>query len=279
MSTRAIATLVLKVAALYCIIQSIPMFGAAVSSWFALRLDPLGPQATAYWGAALGGLVSCTMLIALAYLFFFRGEQLVPMLIEPEGNTKEGKISKWHILVLKVAALYCIIQSIPRIGGAVSSWFALLLRSPGSPQATAYWGAALESLVSCVLLIALAGLFLFRGEQLVPFPPDLDKDEVPIEPKASTKEGRISSSDIQAIIFSGVGLLILSLSVPGLGGSVTKVIYARIFYQPHFFNTWEIALLVQSLIQCGIGLALFLRARGLALFWHRIRKAGLPPAD
>ncbi len=179
MSTRAIATLVLKVAALYCIIQSIPMFGAAVSSWFNLRLDPLGPQATAYWGATLGGLVSCTMLIALAYLCFFRGEQLVPMLIEPEGSTKEGRISSW---------------------------------------------------------------------------------------------------DIQAIIFSGVGLLILALSVPGLGGSVTTVIYARILAQNHFFNTWEIALLVQSLIQCGIGLALFLRARGLALFWHRLRTLGLPPA-
>ena len=140
------------------------------------------------------------------------------MLIEPEGSTKEGRISSWDILVLKVAALYCIIQSIPRFGVTISSWLNLWLRSPGSPQTTAYWGAT-ESLVSCVLLIALAGFFLFRSEQLVPFPPYLDKDEVPIEPKASTKEGRISSSDIQAIIFSGVGLLILALSVPGLGGS------------------------------------------------------------
>ena len=115
MSTRrAIATLVLKVAALYCIIESIPRFGAAVSSWVALRLDPLGPQATAYWGATLGGLVSCTMLIALAYLFFFRDEQLVPMLIEPEGNTKEGKISKWHIGVPTVTVQNCTLRAVLR---------------------------------------------------------------------------------------------------------------------------------------------------------------------
>jgi hypothetical protein len=43
---------------------------------------------------------------------------------------------------------------------------------------------------------------------------------------------------------------------------------------------WDEALpsLAAFALQAGFGTALFLRARGLALLWHRLRTAGVRPA-
>lgn len=147
-------------------------------------------------------------------------------------------------LVLKVAALYCIIESIH-----------LLLFLP-------------LSLLSCTMLIALAALLFFKARQLVP---------LLIEPEGSTEGETISSSNLQAIIFAGVGLLILGLSVSRLGLGVINMVRMRLTQSG--FGGWEnLSVSLGALVQFGIGLALFLRARGLALFWHRLRTPGLPPA-
>ena len=95
MSPQAIATLVLKVAALYCIIESIPWFGRSVTNL--LLFLPLSFEPVLY-AVVLGSLLSCTMLIALAALLFFKARQLVPLLIEPEGSTEGetiGSSGKW----------------------------------------------------------------------------------------------------------------------------------------------------------------------------------------
>ena len=133
MSPQAIATLVLKVAALYCIIESIPWFGRSVTNL--LLFLPLSFEPVLY-AVVLGSLLSCTMLIALAALLFFKARQLVPLLIEPEGSTEGETISSSNLQAIIFAGVGLLILglSVSRLGlgvinGSSGKWGGQVARS------------------------------------------------------------------------------------------------------------------------------------------------------
>ena len=161
-------------------------------------------------------------------------------------------------LVLKIAGIYCIITSIPWLGHAINSWLSFKLYNPDDVQS---WTLALGTLISCTILLALGGLLFFNAERLAPLLINLKKE--------ARGEG-LSGPDLQAIIFSGVGVLVLGRSLPDLVQHVA---------QTFIFEKLSSGYYLGPLLQVGIGLGLFLGARGLAHFWHWLRTAGLSPAD
>lgn len=72
----------------------------------------------------------------------------------------------------------------------------------------------------------------------------------------------------QAIAFSVAGLLVVSHGLSALGSAVSAMIRVS---REAFAPKPDYTPLIAPLFQIGIGVAIFLRAKGLAMLWHQIR--------
>jgi len=85
----------------------------------------------------------------------------------------------------------------------------------------------------------------------------------------------LRSEDMQAIGFSTVAVLVFLLALPRLAmfiGYAWFIASLRISQAPmagHVMSMWQQGL--SFVVQCGLAIVLFFRARGLANFWHRIQ--------
>jgi hypothetical protein len=76
----------------------------------------------------------------------------------------------------------------------------------------------------------------------------------------------------QAIGFSIAGVLLMTWGLADLGGLAGRAVLSRVL---ELDDQVEFIRFLDPLIEFVAGLVLFLRARGLAALWHRIRYGGV----
>jgi hypothetical protein len=170
-------------------------------------------------------------------------------------------------LVLKLLGVYAIIEALPLFQylGSLSlmptmshgEQIGLMLRA---------W-IFFVALVPFALISIAAYLLLTRSDNIAGL---LVK-----EPQSLIPAGSLSARDIQALVFSVVGVLVFLRGLPG----VCRFAILLSYLGPGYFgNRTEDAFMrvvsdLGPLIQCVLGIVLFLQARGLANLWHRIQAA------
>ena len=151
-------------------------------------------------------------------------------------------------LIVKIVGLLALLMSIVMLH---STAIILENTAPGRPS------VLLLTLVPIALMLGIGLLLIRRSSRFASVL--LGKEEVP-----EAQSGTWSSQDVQDIAFSVMGLYILVTGIPGL----LQFGIPMVFGHPH--PRWSI---VAPFVRCLLGIGLFLQARGIARFWHRLRKA------
>lgn len=85
--------------------------------------------------------------------------------------------------------------------------------------------------------------------------------------------GAIQKSDVLAMAFAIVGLFLILTGIPNLILQLTQLQIRGHYSQSGGLS--QAAYLVAPVVQIGLGVWLFAGARGIAMFWERIRGFGL----
>lgn len=164
-------------------------------------------------------------------------------------------------IVLKLLGVYAILQAIPLLQ-YLWGFIAMVVRDRSEvlEQAIYFLGMG----ISFLLMVVAAFLLLVRSERIAGL---LVREDGPV-----SQTPTLSGPEVQAIAFSVVGVAVFLHAVPKLCQLVLNLWYLRSRNLPTdglVESTWHLGAAVA--IQCGLAAILFLRARGLAHFWHRIQ--------
>jgi hypothetical protein len=175
-------------------------------------------------------------------------------------------------VLLRITGVYALFLALPHLGNvlALAAWLA----KAEARQGYGPWMYAMQILPFLFLAVPALALIIWgdRFSRLI----------VPHDSDAPTGSS-IRSVDIQAIALSVVAVILALHAVPRIGdvcGNLWKLrmadgdSYARASVVA---ETWQIAGVI--VLQLGLAAALFLRARGLAAMWHKLRTAGIPGPD
>jgi hypothetical protein len=151
------------------------------------------------------------------------------------------------IVALRLMAIYLLIRGLEYI-----PLLSIFLMTGASPQA-----------YEAVFLLMPGGIYIASGTLLMIFAPLGGRL---LLPRARSTQNRPTGSDLQAIAFSVVGVVLVTRAVGGItliyvGGQGARQIYGT--------EGWFAYL--GPAIQLAIGIALFLGGRGLSRFWQKLR--------
>lgn len=170
------------------------------------------------------------------------------------------------VIALRLLGIYCLLDTVPLL--AVLAMLPQMVRSAGGTVEVLVF---LATFVPHALYVALGVWLLVTARRLARW----------LLPSAAAGSVGLSLAGVeaQAIAFSVVGVLLVGRALPDLARGLSYVVQSSsdgIQVGPR----WDDALpgLVGVAVQAGLGVVLFLRARGLALLWHRIRTGGVRPA-
>ncbi len=161
--------------------------------------------------------------------------------------------------VLKLLGVYAIIQSLPLLG-FISS--VLVVPRYQSDNLFSRW--MFIGISTPFILTAIAGIVLLRYSRSLAFFIVKEDDNVEL----STT---LSSEDIQAIGFSVAAVLVFLLAIPQLSQFITSLWYAATEGRESIFVRLALQAGLSAVVQFGLAIILFFRARGLANLWHRIQ--------
>jgi hypothetical protein len=163
------------------------------------------------------------------------------------------------VLALRLLGVFLMIQGSAFLGmlGMVFSGF----------------GSGAGGLGSAVALTAPYGIYFGLGIVLVATAGWVGPKLLPNARRSDDAAGRASARDIQAVAFSVVGVWIAVWSVAELASATWYLIF-RTARRSDDRTAWDMAspLLVQFAFKAGVGIVLFLGAKGLAKLWHRVRE-------
>jgi hypothetical protein len=169
------------------------------------------------------------------------------------------------VIVLKLLGVYAIIQAIPLLQYI---WGLIGLINQDKAEISQRIWFCLAMGMPFLLMAVTAFLLIAKSERIAGL---LFREDGPVSPTMS-----LSGQEIQAIIFSSVGVLVFLLSLPKLCQLVLNLWYMRSQYVKGQLptdrlveNAWQAGIAVG--IQCGFAVLLFVRAKGLAHLWHRIQ--------
>lgn len=174
-------------------------------------------------------------------------------------------------LVLRLMGIYCLIQSLPMLG-MLGSLVIFAKASGGVSQSV----ALIVSILPGIIMLAVGVLLLIfstrLGRMLVP------------EATSDSAAVAITFEQAQVLAFAVAGILILADSLPKLPHGLSTLIswamarkedrqFQGVYGQFGFFTLTSAA---GTVLQAGLGLALFFRARGFANFWRSLRSFATP---
>ena len=162
------------------------------------------------------------------------------------------------IIGLRLLAIYFVLMSFRQMLQFVS-WESTY-STPNPPPAGALWGLAAS--FTLMLLIGVL-MFVFAdsiGNWLVP--------------RRETEEQGITSEEFRAILFSGVGLLIIGLSIERTFVMAAEVLQTslgseKLYALQHTQSAWFN--MIGSLLETLFGVVLFLGVKGVKKLWLSLR--------
>jgi hypothetical protein len=133
--------------------------------------------------------------------------------------------------------------------------------------------SGVEGLGSALALTAPYGIYFSLGIVLVATAGWVGPKLLPNVRRSDDAAGRASARDIQAVGFSVVGVTIAVWSIAELASAIWYLVF-RTARRSDDRTAWDMAspLLVQFAVKAGVGVVLFLGAKGLATLWHRVRE-------
>lgn len=163
------------------------------------------------------------------------------------------------VLTLRLLGVFAMIQGSAFLGmlGTIFSSF----------------GSGVGGLGSALAMAAPYGIYLGLGIVLVATAGWIGPKLLPDARRSDDAAGRASARDIQAVAFSVVGVTVAAWSVGDLGSAMWFLFFRSA--RPNDDHTaWELASpqLARFAFQVGVGVVLFLGAKGLTNLWHRVRE-------
>jgi hypothetical protein len=173
---------------------------------------------------------------------------------------------------LKLLGIYVLFESLPFLQQVGS----LVYMLPGyrNQPISVFW-VTLITLVPLLLVVAAGAVLIVFSRSLAPV---LIGEDKPLGISSA-----VTGRDVQAIGFSIVAVLIFLQAVPPIGQATWTIYYAASHRFPESAasqvvqGVWRYG--VPAAIQLVLAVILFLRARGLAKLWHRIRVGGQAGAE
>jgi hypothetical protein len=168
-------------------------------------------------------------------------------------------------VALKILGVFAFLQAISAT--QYTFMFSAPLLTASHPMTADAW-LTLASLAVPVLLLLVAAIVLVAKSKRLSarmFPP-VDSSNAP--------QAAFSKEELQALAFSVLGVYVVLMAVPKLmelgvnlftASSVSSPEVQRSFTR----RTWVAG--ISAIVQASLGILLFLRARGLAKFWHALR--------
>ena len=164
---------------------------------------------------------------------------------------------------IRLLGIYLVVRELSTVSILVTAM-------PGFPDKT-------QRIYSFTYILPILAIFIY-GLCLVALAPRLASRFVRDEPGGSEPKS-VSSQEIQSLAFSIAGVIIVCLAAPEVVHNAAMIVLTRSQALPGEMNAPLQQQLSVKLISHGfqaiLGLCLFLRARGLAWFWHRIQTAGV----
>jgi hypothetical protein len=180
-----------------------------------------------------------------------------------ETSRPTDSLTKYDLAVLTVrlCGLYALFQAL-----TYASYLPMYFAYRNSVSAGTDWHIGLLSACVPCVLFALAGVALLRYPNRVA--------RVAFPELASAAHLSIAGRDLQAVLFSVVGVVMIAVAIP------TAVRLAFQHYLGRMAGTRDELLRIVPdaaflLVEIIIGLLLFARGKALAALWHRLRTAGL----
>jgi len=166
-------------------------------------------------------------------------------------------------LVLKLLGIYAIIESLPLLQPLAG-----LASLPSDPAEASMYRWTLVGVLLLFLIMVLVGVLLLAYSRDLAL--RLMEEDQPLNLSST-----LTASDVQAIGFSLVGVLIFLRALPDLTQGIWGWLYLIAQNRTHLYrgpmprSTWPH--LLSAAIQLVLAVVLFLRAQGLAHLWHRIQ--------
>lgn len=164
-------------------------------------------------------------------------------------------------LALRLLGIYCLVESLQYIQGL--AWILF-----GSVPSSDKLGVLLQLLLGTGTLLAIALFLLLRADRVGRFVAG-DEPDQPVTQAWSMRQ-------VQSIAFSAVGVYLLAVSLPNLCMLIVQAISAysatssMAQAQAQVVMQQQWAKVIESLLRTGMGLWLFLGAKGWTDLWHRL---------
>jgi len=166
-------------------------------------------------------------------------------------------------LVIKLLGVYAIVQSLPLLGN-ISSF----IGAPGYRDSEFFNPWIFIGLLMPFVLMMVAGIILLGYNWSLSFFIVKEDNDV----KLSTI---LSSEDIQAIGFSIVAVLVFLTAIPRFFQFIMSLWYYATEHTGGIRGSTFVVVILRSglsvVVQFGLSIILFFRARGLANLWRRIQ--------
>jgi hypothetical protein len=135
------------------------------------------------------------------------------------------------------------------------------------------FGAGAGVVWATLAVAAPYGIYLGAGIVLVATAGWIGPKLLPDARRSDDAAGRASARDIQAVAFSVIGVAVAVWSVGELASAIWYLSF-RSARRDEDHTAWDLASphLVRFAIQVGVGVVLFLGAKGLSRVWHRVRE-------
>jgi hypothetical protein len=183
------------------------------------------------------------------------------------GESHAGGVTRGDVavLALRLLAIYMMLEGSAALA-LVPTAFSFARAGADAGRVLALIGPSGAVFGLGIVLLAAAG---WLGPKLLPG-----------SHRATDAGRRATARDYQAVAFSVVGLLVVVWSVAHLSQGLW-IISFQSRYRPDVDTTMADAgpHLLRFGLECAVGIAVFLGARGLSAFWHRLREpnAGRDP--
>jgi hypothetical protein len=167
-------------------------------------------------------------------------------------------------LALRLLGIYCLVEALPYIQGL--AWLVL-----GPLPSSERLGVLLQSLLGAGTLVASGMFLLLRADRVGRFVAG-EEPEQPVTQAWSLRQ-------VQSIAFSAVGAYLVATSMPNLCMLIVQVIAAHSATSAMAQAQAEVVMrqqwtrVIESLLRTGMGLWLFLGAKGWSNLWHRLHPA------
>jgi len=169
-------------------------------------------------------------------------------------------------MVLKLLGVYVLLQALSLV-----YMLGIIIDSFMTPKSE--WHMNVHKLLSFLgpfVLISIVAIFLLTRSQWIAML--LFREDSKLNLGTA-----LSSRDVQAVIFSAVGILVFLNTLPRLVQIIASpLLFARDlrgFDMRNLLAPGGLIRLLGTLAKAGLGIMLFFRARGLANFWHSIQTA------